>query len=122
MGCSEARLIIWWPSTPNLTTEYIHYTFKTHTDAKNRDATSEMTDGIARYARVCDGVTWARGDDKRANLEQRDAFRWNSVVTNDGDICAKEGEMLVEIPSERVKIIDHEDVERTSEMVWERHG
>ncbi len=30
--------------------------------------------------------------------------------------------MLIEVPSERVKVIDHQHVQWTSEMVWERHG
>jgi hypothetical protein len=67
-------------------------------------------------------VAWARGNDEGANLQKGKGVRFNSVVTNHGDICAKEGQVLIEVPSERVKVIDHKHVQRTGKMFWKGHG
>ena len=66
-------------------------------------------------------MTWAGGNDKGTNLEKREGVGWDSVISDDGDVCAEEGEVLIEVPSERVKVIDHQHVQRTGEMFRKRH-
>ena len=64
-------------------------------------------------------MTRARGDDEGTNLEEGKAVRIDGVVPDDGHVSTEECEVLIKVPSERVKVIDHEDVQRTSEMFWE---
>jgi hypothetical protein len=64
-------------------------------------------------------VTRAGGDDQGTNLEEGEAVRIDGIVADDGHVCTEECEVLIEVPSEGVKVIDHKHVQRTSEMVWE---
>jgi len=64
-------------------------------------------------------VTRAGGDDQGTNLEEGEAVRIDRIVPDDGHVCTKECEVLVEVPSERVKVIDHKHVQRTSEVFRE---
>jgi hypothetical protein len=61
-------------------------------------------------------VTWARGDDKGTNLEEGKGIGSDSVISDYVYVCAKETEVLIEIPSKRIKVIDHKHVQRPSEM------
>lgn len=111
--------MVLWVGVPDLPAISIHETLQPHTNAKNWDACFEIADRIARDARVGDGVTRARGDDQGTNLEEGKAGRIDGVVPDDGHVCTKECEVLIEVPSERVKVIDHKHVQGTSEMFWE---
>ena len=42
--------------------------------------------------------------------------RGNSIIANDGNIGSNQAELLVEIPGKRVKVVDHENVELSSQM------
>jgi hypothetical protein len=55
---------------PDLPAIDIDETLQAHADAEDGYAACEMTDRITRDARVCVGVTRARGDDKGTNLEE----------------------------------------------------
>ena len=40
----------------------------------------------------------------------------NSIIANDGNIGSNQAELLVEIPGKRVKVVDHENIELSSQM------
>jgi hypothetical protein len=104
---------------PDLPAIDIYETLQAHTDAEDRYAPCEMTDCIAGDARVCVGVTGARGDDKGTNVEEGKGVGIDGVISDDGHFCTKEGELLIKVPSERIKVIDHKHVQGTSEMFGE---
>jgi hypothetical protein len=62
-------------------------------------------------------VTGSRGDDKGANLEEGKGIGIDSIISDYVHVCTKENEMLIEVPSKRIKVIDHKHVQRTSEML-----
>jgi hypothetical protein len=61
-------------------------------------------------------VTGARGDDKGTNLEEGKGIGIDSIVSDHVYVCTKKDEVLIEVPSERIKVIDHKHVQGTSEM------
>jgi len=101
---------------PDLPAIDIYETFQAHTNAKDWYTPCEIADCIAGYAGVGVGVTGARGDDQSANLEAGKGIGIDSIVPDDGHVCTKEGEVLIKIPSERIKVIDHQHVQGTGEM------
>ncbi len=104
---------------PDLTAIDIYETFQAHANAKDGHAPCKIADCIAGYARVGVWVTRARGDDKGTNIEAGKDIGIERIVPDDGHVCAKEGEVLIEVPSERIKVINHKHVQRTSEMFRE---
>ena len=45
----------------------------------------------------------------------------DGVVADDCDLGTRKTELLIEIPGERVEVVDHEHVDGTGEMGWEGH-
>jgi hypothetical protein len=99
----------------------IYEALQAHTDAQHRNASREIADCIARDARVGDRVAGARGDDQRTDLEEWEGVRLDGIISDDGHVCTEKGEVLIEVPGERVKVIDHKHVQRTGEVFRERH-
>jgi len=99
----------------------IYEALQAHTDAQHRNASCEIADRIARDARVGDRVAGARRDDKGTDLEEREAVRFDGVSSDDRHVCTQKGEVLIEVPSERVKVIDHKHVQWTGEVFRKRH-
>lgn len=60
-------------------------------------------------------------DDEGINLQLREGRDRDGIVANDGHVRTQESQMLVEIPSEGVEVVDHEHVDGTGEMGWEGH-
>jgi hypothetical protein len=67
------------------------------------------------------GVTGSRGDDKGPNLEEGKGIGVDSIISDYVYVCTKKNEVLIEVPSKRIKVIDHKHVQRTSEMFGKRH-
>jgi hypothetical protein len=104
---------------PDLAAIYIYETLQAHANAEDRYAACEVADRITRDARVSVGVTGARGDDEGTNVEERKGVGIDSVISDNGHVRTEEGQVLIKIPSERIKIIDHKHVQGTSEMFGE---
>lgn len=104
---------------PNLPAIDIDETLQAHTNTKDWHTPCEMADCIAGDTRVCVGVTWARGDDEGTDVEEGKGVGIDCVISDDGHVCTKECEMLIQVPSERIKVIDHKHVQGTSEMFGE---
>jgi len=101
---------------PDLPAIDIHEAFQTHTNTKDWHASCKVADCIAGYAGVGVGVTRARGDDKGANLEEGKGIGIDSIISDYVYVCTKKNEVLIKVPSERIKVIYHEHVQGTSEM------
>ena len=104
---------------PDLAAVDIYEALQAHTNAEDRYAPCEMADCIARDARVCVGVTGARGDDKGTYLVEGKGIGIDGIISDDGHVRTEEGELLIKVPSERIEIIDHQHVQGTSEMFGE---
>lgn len=101
---------------PDLSTIDIYETFHAHTNAKDWHASCEVADCITGYARIGVRVTRAGGDDKCTNLEEGKGIGIDSIISDHVYVCAKKNEVLIEVPSERIKVINHKHVQRTSEV------
>jgi hypothetical protein len=66
-------------------------------------------------------VTGSRGDDKGTNLEEGKGIGIDSIVSDYVYVCTEKDEVLIEVPSKRIKVIDHKHVERTSEIFGKCH-
>jgi hypothetical protein len=97
----------------------IYEALQAHTNAQHRNAACEVADRIARDTGVGDRVTRAWGDNEGTDLEEREAVCFDGVISDNGHVCTDECEVLIEVPSERVKVIDHKHVQRTCEVLWE---
>ena len=100
---------------PDRTAVYVDDALETHADAKNGDLASEVPDGIARDARVGGGVARTRRDDEGLDVELGQGCGGYGIVADDGDARTEQGELLVEIPRERVKVIDEQTIDRLGE-------
>lgn len=101
---------------PDLPAIDVYETLQAHTNAKDWYTPCEIADCIARDTRVCVGVTGARGDDEGTDVEEGKGVGVDGVISDDGHVSTKEGEMLIQVPSERIKVIDHKHVQGTCEM------
>ena len=104
---------------PDLPAKDVYETLQAHTNAKDRNAPCEIADCIAGDTRVCVGVTGARGDDEGTDVEEGKRVGVDGVISDDGHVSTEEGEMLIQVPSEGIKVIDHKHVQGTSEMFGE---
>lgn len=57
-----------------------------------------------------------RRDDEGLDVELGKGGGGYGIVTDDGDARAEEGKLLVEIPRERVKVVDQQAVDRLGEF------
>ena len=101
---------------PDCTTVDIHDDLQAHANSEDGYLAGEILDGVPGDARVGLRVPWARRDDEMVQLEERETGGADGVVAGDRDLCAAEEKLLVEIPGERVEIVDHEDIEMNLEM------
>ena len=62
------------------------------------------------------------GDDEGLDVELWKRCGGYGVVTDDGDVGAEEAELLVEIPSEGVEVVDQQAVDGFGEHRGERHA
>ena len=66
-------------------------------------------------------MSWSWGYNEVSDIELREQRHWNSIISDDGDVCTEKTKVLVEVPSKRIEIIDHKTIDRLCEMGWERH-
>lgn len=66
-------------------------------------------------------MSWPWGNHQRPDLQVEEIIWGDGVISDDDDISADEAERLVEIPGERVEVVDHQDFDWTSEMGGKRH-
>lgn len=66
-------------------------------------------------------MSWPWRNHQRPDLQFGKVLRGNGVVSDDNDISTDEAQRLVEVPGERVEVVDHQNFDRTSEMGGERH-
>jgi hypothetical protein len=57
----------------------------------------------------------ARGDDEGTNLEEGKGIGIDGIISDYVYVCAKKAEVLIEVPSKRIKVIYHKHLQRTSE-------
>ena len=95
---------------------------ETHADAEDGDFAGKVANGIARDARVGGGMTRTGGDDETLYVELGQRCGGDRIVANDGHVGAEETELLIEIPRERVEIVDEQTIDGLCEGGWERHG
>ncbi len=70
-------------------------------------------------------MTWARRDDERANFELGEEGWRDGVVADDCNVCSEQRELLVKIPSEGIKVVNHEHIELAGQRWGKRrrgHG
>lgn len=106
----------------NVTSKGINETLETHTDPKDGHFASEELYGLARYTGICGRMAGAGGYNEKVNFEGGEGGGVNGIVTDDGDICAEEGEGLVKVPGEGVKVVDEKDVDGAGELDGKRKG
>jgi hypothetical protein len=100
---------------PDLSAINIDEAFQTHANTEDRHASCEVADCIAGYAGVGVGVTGARGDDEGTNLEEGKGIDIDGIISDHVHVCTEKTEVLIEVPSKRIKVIYHKHVQRTSE-------
>ena len=61
------------------------------------------------------------GNHQRLDPQIGEILRRDGVVSDDSDICTNEAQRLVEVPGERVEVVDHQHFDRAGEMGGERH-
>jgi len=89
-------------------------TLQTHANTQDWHATCKIPDRIVGYAAVRTGMTRPRRDDQVADAQVGKVFRRELVVTKDSDLGTEDTERLVQIPGERVEIVDQESFDRGS--------
>ena len=85
---------------------HVYEALEAHAYAQDGDLSGEVLDSIAGDARVGGGVAGTGGDDEGVDLESGEVVWGDGVVADDGDMCAEDGEGLVEVPGEGVKVVD----------------
>jgi hypothetical protein len=100
----------------------INETFQSHTNTKDRNLAGEIPNCILGYTRVRERVTGTRGNDEGVNSELREQVWRYRVIANDGYVGTSKTELLVEIPGERIKVVDHEDIELFIEIGRKRRS
>lgn len=60
-------------------------------------------------------MTRTRRDDEGLDVELGQGCSGYGIIADDGDVCTEEAELLVEIPSERIKVIDEQTIDRLGE-------
>ena len=109
-------------SSPDISTEHVYYNLQSHAHTEYRNFAREEPDRLPADARICPWMSWTRRDDETLDVKVRKGRRRNRVVANDGHIDTEECERLVEVPGERVEVVNHEHVNLTLERVREvRH-
>jgi hypothetical protein len=97
----------------------IHKTLQTHAYPQHRDLALEIFNGSFGNAGICLRVPRARGDDEGLDFELGEQRRRDGIVPDNGNVCAKQRYLLVEVPSERVEVVDHQNIELASEFFGE---
>ena len=105
----------------NLSAENINQTLQTHANAQNGDLAHEVRDGGLRHTRIRLRVSWSRGYHQRLDLQIGEILRRDGVIPDDNHFRTEEAQRLVEVPGERVEVVDHQHFDRAGEMGWERH-
>lgn len=93
---------------------------QTHANTQDGDLPGEVLDCLLRDSRVGLGVTGTRGDEQEVELQQWEVLFDDRIVSDDGDPRAEQAQLLVQIPGERVEVVDHEDIELALELLGER--
>ena len=101
---------------PDLAAIDIYETFQTHANTEDWHASCKVADCIAGYAGVGVGVTGSRGDDEGTNLEEGKGIGMDGIISDYVYVCTKKTEVLIKVPSKRIKVIYHKHVQRTSEV------
>lgn len=70
----------------------------------------KVLNGISTNARVGLGMSRSRADDQLGWLLVNQLRERNLVISEDGDVCAFENQVLVDVPGERVVIVDENQV------------
>lgn len=97
---------------------YVDYTFETHANTQDGDLACKIAYGVAGDARVGGGVSGTGGDDEGLDGELGEGGSGYGIVADDGDVCTEEAELLVEIPRERVKVVDEQTIDGLGECGW----
>ena len=105
----------------DLSAENIDQALQTHANAQNGDFSHEVCDGSLRDTRVRLWVSRSRGDHQRLDLQIGEILWGDGVVSDNDDISTEEAQRLVEVPGERVEVVNHQHFDRASEMGWKRH-
>lgn len=67
-------------------------------------------------------MAWAWRNDEKTDFKLGKEGGGNGVVADNGDCCAKQRKLLVEIPSEGVKVVYHEHIELAGQRSGESRG
>lgn len=77
-----------------------------HADTKDGNLPSEMLNRVTADARVGTGMARARADDQLCGLFCDQFIQRNLVISEDGHIGALEHQVLVDIPSEGIVVVN----------------
>jgi hypothetical protein len=113
---TNRKLGVRFNDSPDGTTIHINDNLQAHTHTEDRDLPCKVLDGIGRDTRVGLRVTRAWRNNKMLDLELREKGGVDSVVADDCDLGTRKTELLIEIPGERVKVVDHENIELSLEI------
>ena len=81
-----------------------------HAHAENRDLAAVVLDGRIANARILLRVSWTWADYQLCRVFRDEIFEGNFVISVHGHFGAFEDEVLVDIPSERVVIVNEYDI------------
>lgn len=81
-----------------------------HADAENGDLSGKMSNRISANSRICVRMTRARTNDELSRIQRNELFDGDLVVPVDSYGCPLQSEILVDIPGERVIIVDEDEV------------
>lgn len=83
-----------------------------HTNSQDRDLSRKVPDGIAADTGVSLGVSWARTDDKLSGIDLDQFLDGDLVVPEDVHGCPLEHQILVDVPGERVIVVNEHQIGR----------
>ena len=104
----------------NITSMEVDEALQTHADTKDGNLASEVLDCLLGDTRIGLGVAGTGGDEQKVDLQQGEVLFDDGIVSDHGHPRAEQAQLLVQVPGERVEIIDHEDIELALEDLGER--
>lgn len=81
-----------------------------HANAKNRNFAAEVLDCLIANAGIFFRMAWPGADDQLSRLLGDQLFECDFIIAVDGHGGAFKDEVLVHIPSERVIVVDQDNI------------